>query len=267
MAILSISREFGSGGREIGRKVAESLSYEYMDKESILNEIRALGNKWEQWAKDLDEHSPTIWEKYDWSFRGFGAMIQKIILDHAVRDNVVVMGRGGGFLLRGTPHALSVRVVAPMDAKLERIMKRDAVDQAMARWLQEKVDRERAGFIRALYGKQIDDPSQFDITFDTGKMTPESIAAELIDLLGEKDKKKTEEAQQALVMRAEAARVRAAILTNPAFLLPTLDVEQDGKELVLRGIVHNPREHSRVEEYVRTLAGSTPVRCELHYRT
>ncbi|GKT08522.1 AAA family ATPase [Desulforhabdus sp. TSK] len=266
MAILSVSREFGSGGREIGQKVAESLGYEYVDKESILSEIRTLGDKWEKWAKDLDEHSPSIWEKYDWSFRGFGAMIQKTILTHAAGDNVVIMGRGGGFLLKGIPHALSIRVVAPLDARVERIMKRDSVDQGMARWLAEKVDRERVGFIRALYGKEVNDPSEFDFTFDTGKMSVEEVAAAVMELLRDRDGRKTEAAQKTLLMRAEAVRIKAAILTNPAFLLPTFDVEYDGKQLVLRGVVHNPKEHSRVEDFARKLAGELPVKCELHYR-
>lgn len=266
MAILSISREFGSGGREMGQKIAQSLGYEYVDKDSILSEMRTLGHKWETWAKELDEHCPTVWEKYDWSFRGFGAMLQKTILTHAAKDNVVIMGRGGGFLLKGIPHALSIRVVAPLDEKLARITKRDSVDQGMARWLMEKVDNGRACFIRALYGKEVSDPAEYDFTFDTGKMTIEEVTAAVIELLRERDQRKTEESQKTLLMRAEAVRIKAAILTNPAFLLPTLDVEYDGGRLVLRGVIHNPKEHARVEDFARKLAGELPFKCELHYR-
>ncbi len=58
MAILTVSRQFGSGGREIGRRVADDLGYAYVDRESILEGIRAAGEKWEKWGKGLDEHCP-----------------------------------------------------------------------------------------------------------------------------------------------------------------------------------------------------------------
>jgi cytidylate kinase len=138
MAILTISREFGSGGREIGRTVAQLLNYEYIDKENILADIRAKGKKWEEWGKNLDEHCPTIWEKYDWSFRGFSSVIQRLILDYALRDKVVILGRGGNFVLKGVPFALRIREVAPIARRIERITKRETVDSETARWLAEK---------------------------------------------------------------------------------------------------------------------------------
>ena len=106
MAILTISREFGSGGREIGQAVAALLNYEYIDKQKMLSDLKSAGNEWEKWGKDLDEHCPTIWEKHNWSFRGLSALIQSCILNHALKDKVVIMGRGGNFLLKDIPSAL-----------------------------------------------------------------------------------------------------------------------------------------------------------------
>ena len=63
MAILTVSREFGSGGREIGQAVAKILNYTYIDKERLLGDMRASGKEWEEWGKNLDEHCPTVWEK------------------------------------------------------------------------------------------------------------------------------------------------------------------------------------------------------------
>lgn len=267
MAILTVSREFGSGGREIAQRVAKALGYELMDKETILAEIRALGSKWEEWAKELDEHSPSIWEMYDWSFRGFGALVQSTILSHAARDKVVIIGRGGNFLLRGIAHALGIRIVAPLEVRVARIMTRESVDQGMARWLAEKIDRERAGFVHALYGRRVDDLEGYDALFDTGSESFEEVALKVIGLVREREHAKSEASQRVLEMQASAARVKAALLTNPAFSLPTLDVEYDGKEIVLRGVVHNPKEHTSVEETARKFAGSLPLKCHLHYRT
>jgi cytidylate kinase len=266
MAILTVSREYGSGGREIGQAVAASLGYQYVDKETIFSDIRAVGQKWEQWGKDLDEHCPTLWEKYDWSFRGFSALVQTTILNYAEQDRVVIMGRGGSFLLKGIPYTLRVRVVAPLEARIGRIMLRESVDRETARWLAEKIDRERFCFLLYSYGKQWNDAAEYDLEVDTGKKPLDEIVSVLADVLLGKDQLKTEDAEKELRMRAAAARIKAGIATNPSFFIPTLEVFYDGTSLVLQGIIHNVKEHKRIEEAARNLAGDLPLKCELHHR-
>jgi len=67
-------------------------------------------------------------------------------------------------------------------------------------------------------------------------------------------------------MRTEAARIKSSLLTNPRFLIPTVDVLLEGKDIVIRGVVHSPKEHKAVEEEAKRIANDLPVRCELHYR-
>jgi len=266
MAILTISREFGSGGREIGQAISGLLRYEYVNKEKLLSDIKILDKKWEEWGKNLDEHCPTVWEKYDWSFRGFGALLQSRILDHALDDNVVIMGRGGNFLLKDIPHALRIRVAAPVDERIERIMKRESVDKDTARWLAEKIDRERSCLIQLLYGKHWDDPSEYDMAFDAGAKTIEEIVNSVKNDLIEKAKLKTDQAKKILQMRSLAAKVKAGILTDPGIFVPTLDVYHEGENIILRGVIHNPKEHKKIEDKAKQLAGDSHIKCELHYR-
>ena len=67
------------------------------------------------WAQELDESCPTFWEKYDRSFKGFGALLQSIQLRYALQDNVVLRGRGANFLMAGIPHAYRIRVVGLLE--------------------------------------------------------------------------------------------------------------------------------------------------------
>ncbi len=266
MAILTISREYGSGGEEIGHAVAGSLGCEYVDRDKILDDIRREGGKWAAWANDLDEHCPTIWEKYDWSFRGFAALVQRSILDHALNDKVVIVGRGGNFLLKGIPYAYRIRVHAPRETRGERIMQREKIGAETARWLAEKIDSERACFIHAIYGKRWDDEQEYDRVFDTSVEADDEIFAVIKDALIERERFNTEEARNVLKMRALAAKVKAGIATNPHLFVPILDVSFDGHCLVLRGVTHDPREHKRIEEEARKFSEGRPIRCELHYR-
>jgi YjbE family integral membrane protein len=265
-AVLTISREFGSGGREIGRAAARELGYAYVDRETILADIRRDGAKWEEWAENLDEHCPTVWEKYDWSYRGFASLMQMHLLEHAARGGVVLMGRGANFLLQGIPHAFRIRVHAPLEARVDRVTRRDGVDRETARWLCEKTDSERSCFLHAVYGQPWNDASRYDAVFDSGAQSIDAIVRTVVERLRDQEKHITEGSRKLLEMRAAAAKVKAGIATDSRFFIPTLDVSLDNETIVLRGVTHTPKEHKQIEEAARLLAGGAPIRCQLHYR-
>lgn len=264
MSILTVSREFGSGGREIAQAVASQLKYEYVDKQRVLSDLRSAGDSWEKWGESLDEHCPTVWEKYDWSFKGFSALIQSYILNYALNGNVVIIGRGGNFLLKDIPSAFRVRIVAPMPKRIDRIMIRESVDMKTAKWLAEKTDNERACFLRSIYEKNWDDPAEYDMVFNTVSQNENVIINLITTALMKKEQFAGE--TEALRMRAEAARIKAGLLTNREIFVPTLDVYHEGQGIVVRGVVHSPKQHKAVEEEAKRLAGDMPLTCELHYR-
>jgi hypothetical protein len=266
MAILTTSRQLGTGNRKVRQAIISWLGYQSVDKQKLLDEIRPLGKNWERWAEELDRTCPSIWEKYDWSFKGFGALVQSILLDYALRDNVVLTGRGANFLLENIPNAFRIRIVAPMDQRIDQIAEWKSVSKETAQWMAEKADRDSAGFVQALYGKDINDPKYYDVVFDSGVKTIDEIALEVKEALVARDPLKTEGSQKVLKMRYIAATIKAAIFTEPRLYIPTLDVESSGTELVIRGIVHNPKQHRLIEETVRKISGDVPIRCELRQR-
>lgn len=265
MAVLTISRDLGSGGREVGRTLAANTGYRYLDHEEILTRVKSAGNKWEKWAQDFDEHSPRLWERYDWSYRGYVALMQSIILEEAVRDRVVVMGRGANYLLRDTPFALSIRVVAPFAAKVSRLADREAIDRDSARWLIEKIDRERAGFLYTVYGRNGKSPSDYDMAFDSGTTPIADIIEAVQKRIPEVDRLKDEQALNALQAKALAAKIKARLLTGLPFFMPTLEVNYDGENIMVRAVIRL-RERERVVTEAKALAGGTPLKFELRYR-
>jgi len=266
MAILTISREFGAGGREIGRGVVAEMGYEYLKRDRFLEEVKAQGKKWEQWGKGFDEHSPSVWEKYDWSFRGFCALTRSILLDYAVRDNAILMERGGNFLLKGVHHAFRIRVIAPLRERIDRVMIRESVDYDTARWLIERTDHERSQFIMALVGKDWGEPEEFDAIFNTATQPIDEIVHVVCEALRHADKLKTDEEQEELRLHAQAAKLEAGLCTYPYLFVSTLEVSIEKGTLVLRGIVRDLKQKKRVEEIASQFVGDTPISFSLHYR-
>jgi hypothetical protein len=266
VAILTVSRQYACGGREIGRIVAERLGYRYEDRETVLAAMRAIDPRWARWGEDYDERRPSLWERYDWSFRGYAALLQRHLLEAAAAGRVVIVGRGGNFLLDGVPTALRVRVTAPRAERVERAMAREQGDRDAARRLLEETDRGRAGFIRAVYGRDWDDPAGYDRSYDTGGIAVADVVTDVLRLLGERDAADREAAARELALRVATARVRAALCVDEGLQLPTLEVLAEGGAVRVRAVVHSPGERQRVTEVATGPAGDLPVRFDLRFR-
>jgi cytidylate kinase len=266
MAIITISREFGSSGKEIGQSLAEGLGYEYIDRGKIIDDMKALGKEWGKLGEEFDERRPNVWERYDWSFRGFVALTQSILLNYGLKDRVVLMGRGWNVLFKNVPYTLRVRISMPIEARIARLMREEDFTRDSASWIIEKADKEMTDVIYWIYGKGWDDPLEYDMRFDLGVKNEQEVIGIIKEALIKKEELNTEEAQKALRMQAIAAKVKAGIATNPNFLIPTLDVKAAGETIVLQGIIHNPKEKEHIEKEARRLAGDIPIEFGLHYR-
>jgi len=271
VAILTVARKFGSGGREIGRAAAQLMDYQYVDRKRILEDMREAGRQWEERAKYYDENYPDIWERYEWSFRGFVALNQSYFLDYALKDKVVIMGRGGNFLLKGVPHALRIRIVAPIEKRIEKVIEREGVNSENARWLIEKADHEMSRAIYLVYGKDWDNPSEYDKVFDTAVQSAEEIILWIKDALLQREKYGTEKARNILQLRVLAAKIKAEVAINPRFSISVLEVrpKEEGlmeQGLILQGIIHNQSDIKQIEEIARKVVGNVPIECHLQYR-
>jgi cytidylate kinase len=266
MAILTISREYGSGGEEIGHRVAERLGYEYVDKERLLSDLEKVGSRWGRVGRELDEVNPSLFERYDWQYQGFVAQMEALILAYAAADRVVIIGRGGSFLLQTVPHCLRVRLVAPLKVRVERIMMKENLDQEAAEGLIARVDRDRAGYIKANFGKDWDMEQVFDLSLDTGNLSYDQVVDILLTGLADKDSLTTPEARAHLQHMALAYRLKARLATEPRLRVPTLEVVLEEGALVVSCVIHTPAEESLLKEISREVCGDQPVRFNLHRR-
>ncbi|MCU0597324.1 MAG: cytidylate kinase-like family protein, partial [Desulfobacterota bacterium] len=229
------------------------------------------GQTWGEFAKQYDEKQPSVYERYKWSFRGFVALNQAQILEYALYDNVVIMGRGGNFLLRGIPFAFRVHIKSSMEDRIERLTKREGIDEENARWLITKVDKEMAGAVYLIYGNAWDDPKHYDMVFDTSVQKAEEIIATVKDEVLKRAPADTEKARQVLQLRALAAKVRARIAIEPTFPISALDVRPKEEGLIqygiiVRGVVYNKSAMAVIEERAKEICGDVPVEFELQYR-
>ena len=89
----------------------------------------------------------------------------------------VVLGRGANYVL-GQSACFRLRIVAPRPVRVSRVMDRLGIDSKDAEEKVQKVDTERANFVKSIYGMDIDNPDSYDLTISTERYSPE-LAAEL----------------------------------------------------------------------------------------
>jgi len=167
--VVTIAREYGSGGAAIGRKVADLLSWQLVDKE-ILARASAMGQMDASWAEAADEQTCAWWERVMSGFRhggpelyvgriadtGMGHDILQEFTAQVIREagkqgNCVIIGRGSQCVLRNEPSALHVMVYAPMVEKRERVKNRHQHAHDLQALLG-RMDSERTHYTRDYYG-------------------------------------------------------------------------------------------------------------------
>src|SRR5260370_21022302 len=124
MGIIRISHQMGTGGPEIGMALAK-LDYRYVDQDLISDAARRYGCV-EEKLSHLDESKPSLFERFDVETRRYITVIQTALLEFADADNIVLMGRGGQWLLRGIPHLLRVRITEPFEQRVRNCVRRTA---------------------------------------------------------------------------------------------------------------------------------------------
>ncbi|HEY7251899.1 MAG TPA: cytidylate kinase family protein [Methylomirabilota bacterium] len=240
MPIVTISHEIGAGGPEIGQQLADRMGYRYVDHELISDAARRYGLL-EEKLSHLDESKPSLFERFDAETRRYITVIQTALYDFAEHDNVVLMGRGGQWLLRGIPHVLRVRVMAPFDVRVKRLGKKLAGpmgEQTNPRTVTELVrrdDAEKAGRMRYLYEVGITDPALYDLVINTEKLSVAAAVGLIGGVLGQTELATTPAATQLVADRSLASRVQVALATHPETRRYRITVEARSGVVTLEG--------------------------------
>ena len=150
--IITISREFGSGGRFIGEEVAKKLGIAYYDKEMI-GQIAEQAGLSSAYVRENAELSPKKgWFAYAFSGRDItGKSVEdmvyeaqrKVILDLAEKESCVIIGRNADYILKDRDDVLNVFIHGNMPEKTQRIIRLYNVDEKKAVKMMADTDKRR----------------------------------------------------------------------------------------------------------------------------
>lgn len=201
--VIAISRQFGSGGAEVGHALAARLGVRYADRDILEQAARMLGKDHRE-LEGLEERVASLWGRAA-GILSMGApegpyvmpallpageddlflVESQIIREIAAREDAVVVGRGAFWLLRDHPRLLSVFLHAPEPWRIARIAERRGVPEDQARTLVREVDQHRARFIQSLRAGAQTDARCYHVCLDTS-VVGIAAAVELVAALAAK---------------------------------------------------------------------------------
>jgi len=191
-SVITISKQLGSGGEEIASRVSAILNYDYFDKDLMGRVAKSLGSC-EEDIPDFSEDAYKVKSNIDKmlrrkqttiSIKSSGnapiqkvldeeeclSLIQTIINSLMGRGKTVIVGRGGQAILKDKASVLHVRIIAPTQIRIERIMKSEGLNREAASKLVDDRDKASAEYLRRFYGINWEDQANYDLVLNTGKL-------------------------------------------------------------------------------------------------
>lgn len=197
--IITIGRQFGSNGRMIGEKLAELMGVKCYDKQ-LIKEAAKQSGLWEDFLDNMDE-KPTssflysvVMDPYSYmSFdnnSNYGMNLNQkafmatyeTIKSIADRESCVIIGRCSNYVLREYEKVLSAFIYAPLEVRIDTVMKRFNLNEKQARDQIAKEDKARASYFNYYTSYKWGKNESYDILIDSSLLGPDGTAELLLDV-------------------------------------------------------------------------------------
>ena len=189
--IITIGRQFGSGGRAIGEALAKKLGIPFYDKELISMAAKESGVDPEIFENVDEKAANSLLYSLSMGLYSFGSgfsamgdlpvndklylLQHKIIKDIASRESCVIVGRCADYVLRDNPDCVNVFIYADMEFRKEEAVKKHGIDAARAEHIINKTDKSRANYYSFYSGQKWGMAENYDLCINSGKLSEDKI--------------------------------------------------------------------------------------------
>ena len=197
--VITIGRQFGSGGRSIGQKLAERLGISFYDKELISLAARESGMDPEVFDNVDEKAANSLLYSLSMGMYSFGSgfsvmgdlpvndklylLQHKLIKEIAERESCVIVGRCADYVLRDNPRCINIFIYADMEFRKGEAIERHGIDAARAEHIINKTDKSRANYYSFYSGQKWGMAENYDLCINSGKLSEEKIVDLIIQYL------------------------------------------------------------------------------------
>jgi len=254
MAIITISRMYGSGGTTFSKELAKTLGYEYVDKDYIDQYCKSTNSNICTYGLD-DEEAPDFLERLNELFTNksfFKLSLMATIYSLALKDNVIFCGRGANFILSGLNNLLSLQVVANLSKRVQSIAKIKNISIDESKDLIDKKDKEKKEFIEYYFDKDVFNSLHYHIVLNSSYIDLNE-AIEIVKVAIKKFDQK-DNAKDIQWLKERLVESKANILLFRLGLVHTfgkIDFECSGNNLKVKGVIGSEEDKKRLFENLK----------------
>ena len=206
--VITINREAGSGGRTVGRKLAEKLGVKYCDKAIVegltkkfglsIERIEEIKAQKKSWWKDINNYYNTLInsasQPMDAQVKLDNTSIfeteKRILQELAAQSSCVVAGRTGFMVFRQWPNHLNIFIQASMEYRVKRIMNKENVSDEKARNIIAKLDADRETYIKKYENTSRYDTRNYQLVISMDDLSEDDAVEVIMDYIDRTDKSK-----------------------------------------------------------------------------
>jgi cytidylate kinase len=258
MSVITISRGSFSGGKTLAQCLSKSLNYRCVDRDVIVERAAARGVSQEE-LQDAMQKPPTFLERLQHKKYLYLVLIQAALADEVRTGKAVYHGNAGHLLLRGGPHILRVRIIAPLELRLKMAQDRLKYSRAEALEYITRMDQDRRKWTHYLYGVDWGDPSLYDIVLNLEYVSIQEACKTVSTLARQKCFEFSPCCQAAMDDLVLASRVRAELALDPATSHLEFEVDAKSGTVRLHGAVGNTRDVDEIRRIAGRVEGVTAL--------
>lgn len=198
MQIITISRGSLSGGRDLAECLAERLGYRCVAQEILHQAARKLGAT-EEVLRAKFETTPGLWARLHRERERYVLAVQTALAEACLASDLVYHGLAGQFLLRGLPGVFRVRLVAPLEKRIQALTdSHHRLNREAAVEFIRSVDEDRRRWVKVTYGEDVEDPMLYDLTVNLRALSLDAACAAIAEAAGGEAFRATEDSRAAL---------------------------------------------------------------------
>lgn len=182
MAVITISRQLGSLGCDVARKIARELGYQLVWRD-LINQAAMRAGAPETALAAIDEFGLLGICPSPEACLAYRQAVEDVMKNLAAKGNIVIVGRAGQVILSKFPDTLHIRIVAQKTIRIERIALRHNITKECAQAQVETSDRFRAKYLKRFYKVRWDDPELYHMILNTGFLLVEHAAGQVIQAI------------------------------------------------------------------------------------
>lgn len=264
MAIITLSRQVAAHGDEIAKEISQSLGYTFIKRTDIEKRIIDLGFSKEKLPK-YDERKPGFFASISKGMSEYINLTKYAVLEAACQNNVVIIGRGSTYIFQGIQNRVGVRFVAPMETRIERLMKEFNWTEKQAIGRIEESDANRDAFNKKIYDVDHTDPENYHMVLNTGLLSDEECAKIVSEYVSRKITSEIEESSiKSINNLYKVQGVINNLLYEKKIAIESLSAKFNDQNIILTGVTDSVSNVDEILMDVREVFPDFTVKSEIN---